>query len=49
MHVLEEGVTANEKFFIGPLPSVGQAVEMVYVGSEDDGAMNFQLRTKAAT
>lgn len=35
----------NEKFFIGPLPIEGQAVEMVFVGMEGN-YMKFQLRTK---
>lgn len=46
LHVIQEGKTANEKFFEGPLPEVGQAVEMVYIGSRENGAMRFQLRTK---
>jgi len=46
VHVIDRGATANERFFIGDLPHAGDAVEMVYVGSRDDGAMRFQLRTK---
>lgn len=46
VHVKNKGETDNQKFFVGPLPREGEAVEMVYVGSEPDGAMNFQLRTK---
>lgn len=42
-----EGEIDNSKFFEGPLPKVGQAVEMVYVGDSDEGALRFQLRTKA--
>ena len=46
VHVVDHGVTANERYFVGDLPQVGDAVEMVYVGSRDDGTMRFQLRTK---
>lgn len=46
VHVIDHGVTANEKFFLGPLPKKGEAVEMVYVGDQEDGAMKFQLRVK---
>jgi hypothetical protein len=40
------GEIANDKFFIGPLPNPGDAVEMVYIGSRHTGEMRFQLRTK---
>lgn len=43
--VVEHGKPANEKFFIGRLPVEGEAVEMVYTGSED-GRMKFQLRVR---
>lgn len=46
VHVLNHDKSANEKFFIGPLPEIGQAVEMVYVGSRESGSMRFMLRTK---
>lgn len=42
----EQNETANEKFFIGRLPKVGEGVEMVYIGSNDDGSMNFNLKVK---
>lgn len=44
--VMNKGKLTNDKFFIGPLPEVGQSVEMVYVGSREDGAMRFQLKVK---
>ena len=47
VHAVDHGQTVNEKFFIGRLPKVGEAVEMVYVAPQDDGGMKFQLRTKA--
>lgn len=47
VHVMNHGKTDNEKFFIGPLPEVGDAVEMVYIGSRESGAMRFMLRTKS--
>ena len=40
----EDGKTINEKFFDGRLPQIGEAVEMVFVGNRDNGAMMFQLR-----
>lgn len=42
----EKGDIENEKFFVGALPKIGEAVEMIYVGNENDGGMRFQLRTK---
>lgn len=49
VHVIgNDGKPANDKFFVGRLPQVGEAVEMVYVGDTDDGAMRFQLRVKDA-
>lgn len=41
------GEIDNSKFFEGPLPKVGQAVEMFYIGDSEEGAMRFQLRTKS--
>jgi hypothetical protein len=47
IHVIDHDKTNNQKFFIGPLPHHGDAVEMIYTGDEESGAMKFQLRTKA--
>lgn len=47
VHVINEGKTDNEKFFLGPLPKEGEAVEMVYVGNTSEGGMRLQLRTKS--
>jgi hypothetical protein len=42
-----DGKTDNGKFFVGPLPAKGDAVEMVFVDSDPlTGAMYFQLRKK---
>lgn len=41
-----DGNPQNEKFFVGDLPSAGNTVEMVFVGTTETGAMKFQLRTK---
>lgn len=38
--------THNEKWFLGRLPNIGEAVEMVYVGPSTNGGMVFQLRAK---
>lgn len=46
LHAIDHGVTVNDKFFLGRLPSDGETVEMVYIGSETDGSMKFQLRVK---
>lgn len=46
VRVTDHGKVANEKFFIGPLPEPGQAVEMIYIGPGDNGSMKFQLRVK---
>lgn len=46
LHAVNQGRTENEKFFLGPLPAVGQAVEMVYVGDDGVGGMRMQLRAK---
>lgn len=41
------GNPADEEFFLGPLPTEGQAVEMVYVGRDvESGNMRFQLRVR---
>ena len=47
IHAFDHDKTANEKFFVGPLPAIGDAVEMVYIGDDSTGGMRFQLRTKA--
>lgn len=47
VHLINEGKTDNERFFLGPLPKEGEAVEMVYVGSTPEGGMRLQLRTKS--
>lgn len=46
VHAVDHGATVNEKFFLGPLPHPGDVVEMVYTGSDADGAMLIQLRTR---
>lgn len=46
VEAVDHGKPANEKFFIGPLPQPGQAVEMIYIGPGDNGSMKFQLRVK---
>lgn len=46
VHVINEGKTDNQKFFVGRLPKVGEAVEMIYIGDDKDGSMKFQLRTR---
>lgn len=41
------GTVENEKFFEGRLPKIGEAVEMIYAGSHDDGAtMRFKLKVR---
>lgn len=42
----EKGETENSRFFIGKLPKINQSVEMIYVGNNQDGSMNFQLKVK---
>src|SRR5262249_27775372 len=42
----ENGKPVNEKFFLGRLPKQGEAVEMVFMGTNAEGAMIFQLRVK---
>lgn len=46
VEAVDHGKPANEKFFIGPLPEPGQAVEMIYIGPGENGSMKFQLRVK---
>jgi hypothetical protein len=36
----------NKKYFEGQLPVVGQCAEMIYVGPNRDGEMQFQLHAK---
>ena len=44
--VTNDGKPDNGKFFRGRLPKIGEAVQMVYVGQENDTYyMRFQLRT----
>lgn len=48
---LSDGTLANEKFFVGRLPKIGESVEYVYVGKFDaaDGdpdMMRFQLKVR---
>lgn len=38
------GANVTGKFFLGRLPLIGEAVEQVYIGSLEDGTMQFQLR-----
>jgi hypothetical protein len=47
VNIMNKEKVCNERFFVdGVLPSIGQAVEMVYVGDSPDhpGMMRFQLR-----
>jgi hypothetical protein len=46
--VTDHGQLANEKFFLGRLPTAGETVDMVYVGEDerDPGSMRFQLRVR---
>lgn len=46
VHVINNDKTENEKFFLGPLPKIGEAVEMVYVGDDALGGMRLQLRVR---
>lgn len=39
------GSRADENFFVGPLPEIGQSVEFVYVGRSLNGNMRFQFHT----
>jgi hypothetical protein len=43
----ETGERMDEKFWIGPLPEMGDCVELQYVGRDKDtGGLRLQFRTK---
>ena len=46
VHVTTPNGIENEKFFVGRLPKIGEAVEFVYVGESRNGGMRLQLRVR---
>lgn len=44
---LEDGSHAEDKYFLGPLPKEGDALELVFVGrDEKSGGLRIQLRAR---
>lgn len=41
------GVVHNERYFIGRMPRPGEAVELVYIGDNEQNEMRFQLRVRS--